>query len=115
MEKERLRSKKMTILLSVNAAAVLIAGVLISSSIWLNGGLKFRAVDERSDIVDDDVKELELLESVSDSNATVKDVQTMMITFQLQATSSIILPSLQVNYGTKKRLQFMQRQILISV
>ena len=77
MEKERLRSRKMTILLSVNAAAVLIAGVLISSSIWLNGGLKFRAVDERSDIVDDDVKELELLESVSDSNATVKDVQTI--------------------------------------
>ncbi len=70
-------SKKLTILLSVNAAAVLIAGVLISSAIWLNGGLKFRAVDERSDIVEDNVEEMELLESVSDSNANIKDVQTI--------------------------------------
>ena len=77
MDKGPLRSKKLTILLSVNAAAILIAGVLIASAIWLNGGITFRAVDERSDTVEDTVGELELLESVSDSNANVKDVKTI--------------------------------------
>lgn len=68
------KSRRMTVLLSVNAAAVLIAGILIASAIWLNGGLKFRAVDERSDIVDDTVGEMALLESVSNSNAAVSKV-----------------------------------------
>ena len=57
----------MTILLSLNAAAVLIAGILITSAIWLNGGIDFRAVDERSDIVADTTGEMALLESVTDS------------------------------------------------
>ena len=61
------KNKKVVILLSLNAAAVLIAGVLIASAIWLNGGIEFRAVGERSDIVEDAVGEMELLESVSDS------------------------------------------------
>lgn len=60
-----------TILLSINAAAILVAGILVSSAIWLNGGIKFRAVDERSDIVEDTAGTMELLESVSDSNVTV--------------------------------------------
>ena len=61
------KNNKVTILLSLNAAAVLVAGVLIASAIWLNGGIEFRAVDERSDIVEDTIGEMELLESVSDS------------------------------------------------
>lgn len=61
----------MTILLSVNAAAILVAGILISSAIWLNGGITFRAVDERSDIVDGKTGATELLESASGSDATV--------------------------------------------
>ena len=77
MEQGQHHSKKMTILLSINAAAVLIAGVLIASAIWLNGGLTFRAVDERSDTVDDAIGELELLESVSDSKANIKDTKTL--------------------------------------
>ena len=71
MDAKKQRNPKLTILLSVNAAAILIAGILISSAIWFNGGLTFRAVDERSDVVDDTVGEMELLESVSDSNAEV--------------------------------------------
>ncbi|MBR2994278.1 hypothetical protein IKF43_02730 [Candidatus Saccharibacteria bacterium] len=63
---------RITILLSINAAAILIAGVLVASAIWLNGGIKFRAVDERSDIVSDSASATELLESVSDSDATVE-------------------------------------------
>lgn len=66
------KKSRATILLSVNAAAIVVAGVLISSAIWLNGGLEFRAVDERSDIVKDVVGEMELLESVSDSEIDVE-------------------------------------------
>lgn len=71
MEKERPRKSRMTILLSLNAAAILIVGVLITSAIWLNGGIQFRAVDERSDIVRDATGEMALLESVSDSEASI--------------------------------------------
>ena len=70
-EKIKHRANRTTILLSINAAAILVAGVLIASAIWLNGGIKFRAVDERSDIVGDSAGEMELLESVSDSDADV--------------------------------------------
>ena len=67
MESPQPKNNKVVILLSLNAAAVLVAGVLIASAIWLNGGIEFRAVGERSDIVEDTVGEMELLESVSDS------------------------------------------------
>ena len=66
------KKSKTTVLLSINAAAVLVAGVLISSAIWLNGGIEFRAVDERSDIVQGNANEVELLESVSDSQAEIE-------------------------------------------
>ena len=69
--KQPQHKSRMTILLSLNAAAILIAGVLITSAIWLNGGITFRAVDERSDIVADTTGTMELLESVSDSEASV--------------------------------------------
>lgn len=74
---ERPRNNKLTVLLSLNAAAVLVAGVLIASAIWLNGGLEFRAVDERSDIVEDKVGEMELLESVSDSDTKAPEMYTV--------------------------------------
>ena len=69
MNEKPKHANKTTILLSINAAAILVAGVLISSAIWLNGGIEFRAVGERSDIVEDEMGELALLESVSDSDA----------------------------------------------
>lgn len=78
MEESHPHSSRTTLLLSINAAAILIAGVLIASAIWLNGGVAFRAVDERSDIVEDKLGELALLESVSDSNADVSG--TMYVT-----------------------------------
>ena len=46
MSQARHHYSRTTILLSVNAVAILIAGVLIASAIWLNGGIEFRAVDE---------------------------------------------------------------------
>ena len=71
MDAEPKRKSRTTILLSVNAAAILVAGILVASAIWFNGGVNFRAVDERSDIVNDKVGEMELLESVSNSNTEV--------------------------------------------
>lgn len=71
MADKTLHKSRMTILLSVNAAAILVAGILISSAIWHNGGITFRAVDERSDIVDGKTGATELLESASGSDATV--------------------------------------------
>ena len=65
---------RLIILLSFNAVAIIIAGILISSAIWFNSGVKFRTVGERSDIIEDSVSELELLESVSESNAEVEYV-----------------------------------------
>ena len=76
--KSNLKSKsKLTILLSVNAAAVLVAGVLIASAIWFNGGLTFRVVGERSDIIEDNLGEMDLLESASGSlnSSTNNDYQ----------------------------------------
>lgn len=61
----------MTVLLSINAAAILVAGILIASAIWFNGGLEFRVVGERSDTIEDTTGEMELLESVSNSVAEI--------------------------------------------
>ena len=44
------------------------AGVLIAGAIW-GGGMEFKLVGERSDIVKDTAHDMELLESVSGSNA----------------------------------------------
>ena len=71
MNENKTHRNRITILLSVNAATILIVGVLITSAIWLNGGIEFRAVDERSDIVSDSTGTTELLESVSDSDTKV--------------------------------------------
>ena len=67
------KSSKVTILLSINAAAILVAGVLIASAVWLNGGIEFRAVDERSDIVTGNADAVALLESTSNSENTTTE------------------------------------------
>lgn len=77
-DKKEKGHNKMTILLSLNAAAIVVAGILIASAILFNGGLEFRMVGERSDIVEDSADELSLLESVSDSEAgTIADINTI--------------------------------------
>ncbi|MBO4276138.1 hypothetical protein J5868_00275 [Candidatus Saccharibacteria bacterium] len=73
-EKPKTPKSKTTMLLSINAAAILVAGVLISSAIFFNGGMDFRMVGERSDIVQDSLGEMDLLESVSDSDAEIHTI-----------------------------------------
>ena len=61
-----LRQTKMTILLSLNAVAILIVGVMIFSAINLNGGIEFRVVSERSDDIGMTLDELGMIEPVTD-------------------------------------------------
>ena len=66
------QNSRLTILLSLNAAAILIVGIGIISAIWLNGGLEFRAVGERSDIVSNDIMEAILIDPASNSSANIE-------------------------------------------
>lgn len=88
MENNSPRSSRLTILLSINAAAVLIAGVLIASAIWLNGGLEFRAVGERSDIVDDDASVVALLDPTSDTDLSAIENTEDISNYDYVSTSS---------------------------
>lgn len=63
-----IKQTRMTILLSINAAAILVAGILIASAIWGSNN-EFRAVSERSDEIATSPEETELLASVSDESA----------------------------------------------
>ena len=58
---------KMTILLSLNAVAILIVGVMIFSAISLNGGIEFQVVAERSDDVNGTLEAVDLLTPGIDS------------------------------------------------
>ena len=75
-----LKQTKMTILLSVNAAAILIAGVLIASAIWLNGGLDMKVVDERSDEVSDKLSETKMIDAESNNENELTEEQKKYIT-----------------------------------
>ena len=57
---------KLTILLSLNAVAILIVGIMIFSAISLNGGIELKVVGERSDEIDGSLEELGLLGPVTD-------------------------------------------------
>lgn len=52
---------KVMVLLSLNAVAIIIVGVMIFSAINLNGGIELQVVNARSDVVSGDLEELGLL------------------------------------------------------
>lgn len=70
-----LKQTRITMLLSLNAAAILLAGVLISGAILLNGGLNFRVVDERSDDNGGEVQATDLVDAESSTNNQLTDAQ----------------------------------------
>ncbi len=69
MTAKLMRQTKMMILLSLNAVAILIVGVMIFSAIMLNGGIEFKVVAERSDTVESSLEELSLIAPVTDELA----------------------------------------------
>ncbi|MBO4813287.1 hypothetical protein J5491_04035 [Candidatus Saccharibacteria bacterium] len=66
------KHSRLTILLSINAAVILIVGVMVSSAIRSDSDTNFRVVDERSDTVEETPEEITLFESTtsSESNAS---------------------------------------------
>ena len=60
---------KLVLLLSLNAVAILIVGVMIFSAINLNGGIELKVIGEDSDEVAGVLEELGLLAPASDSLA----------------------------------------------
>ena len=70
-----LKQTKMTVLLSINAAAILVAGVLIAGAIWGRGGFDFHVVGERSDEVPDAIEEPELVGAESNAENQLTDAQ----------------------------------------
>ena len=74
------KQTKMTILLSLNAVAVLVAGVLIAGAILFNGGMDFRVVDERSDDNGGAIEAPELLDAESNSQANLTEAQKTYVT-----------------------------------
>lgn len=83
-----LKQTKMTILLSVNAAAILLAGVLIAGAIWLNGGLDFRVVAERTDEVEGEISKDELIGAESNNDNELTPEQKAYVTSIYAASSS---------------------------
>lgn len=75
-----LKQSRMTVLLSVNAAAILVAGVLIAGAIFLNGGMDFRVVEERSDEVAEAIETPELIEAENNAGDQLTDAQKDYVT-----------------------------------
>lgn len=75
-----LKQTKMTILLSVNAAAILIAGVLIAGAIWFKGGLDFKVVGERSDEIDGSIDQADLIDAETSNNIELTEAQKEYVT-----------------------------------
>ncbi len=61
-----LKQTRITILLSLNAVAILVSGILIASAIGINTGGHFRVVDEKSDEISENVAEVALIEGAAD-------------------------------------------------
>lgn len=74
-----LRQTRMTVLLSINAAAILVAGVLIAGAILLGGGVDFRVVSERSDEVGE-IGEDELIGAESNNDNELTEAQKNYVT-----------------------------------
>ena len=73
MSSVMLKQARTRILLSLNAAAVLIAGVLIAGAIWLPKETTLRVVSERSDVIDGEDKEVQMIDSVSEYLEAVRN------------------------------------------
>lgn len=67
MSAKMLKQTRMTILLSLNAVAILVAGILIASAIGLNGGGHFRVVDEKSDTVEGEEESADLIDPATET------------------------------------------------
>ena len=75
-----LKQSRVTILLSINAAAVLIAGILIAGAIGLNGGIEFTVISQRSDEVNQAIEQAALLDASGNAESELTTDQKKYIT-----------------------------------
>jgi len=80
-----LKTTRMTVLLSLNAVAILVSGILIASAIGLNLGGHFTVVDEKSDEVAGGGDTAELIDSAADTDGNLAEAASE----QAQVVSSI--------------------------
>lgn len=99
MENKKTLSPKMTVLLSVNAAAIVVAGILVAGAILFKGGFEFRAVDERSDIISDKTGEMALLDSISDLDINSSEYINVIGNDDYVSTSSHEFDNSEVSGG----------------
>lgn len=74
------KQTKMTVLLSLNAVAILVAGVLVAGAILLNGGMDFKVVAERSDDDKGVVETPDLIDAESNSQTNLTEAQKEYVT-----------------------------------
>ena len=84
-----LKQTRMTVLLSLNAVAILLAGVLIAGAMLLNGGMNFRVVDERTDEVEDSLDTPELIDAESDNQTDLTDSEKAYVT-SVHTTTGVV-------------------------
>ncbi len=70
-----IRHTKITVLLSINAAAVFLAGIFIAGAIHLNGVMDFKVVGERSDELSDEIAAQEMIDAESNSGNSLSEAQ----------------------------------------
>lgn len=68
-----LKQSKIKILLSINAACILIAGIVIAGAIGLTGGIEFTVVAQDSDIVNGKLEETQMLDAEGESNILTEE------------------------------------------
>lgn len=73
MSSVMLKQTRTKILLSLNAAAILIAGILVAGAIWLPKETTLRVVSERSDDIEGGDDEAQMIDSVTDYLEAVKN------------------------------------------
>ena len=84
-----LKQTRMTVLLSLNAVAILLAGVLIAGAMLLNGGMNFRVVDERTDEIADVVEEPTLIDAETNSTYDMTDAERAYVT-SVRTTTGVV-------------------------
>ena len=62
-----LKQTRTQILLSLNAVAIVVAGVVVAGAIWIPKETTFRVVSERSDVSDENAEEIALFDSALES------------------------------------------------
>ncbi len=82
-----LRQTRLTILLSLNAVAILVAGIMIAGSIGLSGN-GFKVVNEKTDEVEDDTMEVSLIDPVSEVLEAIVQTPTASTAKKINYTGS---------------------------